>query len=29
MKSMTCKELGGACSMVFKGTSFEEYSKPK
>lgn len=27
MKSMTCKELGGACSMVFKGTSFEDIVK--
>ncbi|MDG2491794.1 MAG: DUF1059 domain-containing protein [Flavobacteriaceae bacterium] len=27
MKSMTCKELGGACSTVFKGTSFEDIVK--
>ncbi len=24
MKSMTCKELGGACDKVFQGDSFEE-----
>jgi hypothetical protein len=27
MKSMTCKELGGACSTVFKGASFEDIVK--
>jgi len=24
MKSMTCKELGGACDVVFRAESFEE-----
>ncbi len=24
MKSMTCKELGGACDVVFKANTFEE-----
>jgi len=24
MKSMTCKDLGGACDMVFEADSFEE-----
>lgn len=30
MKSMTCKQLGGACDMVFQADTFEEiaeYSK--
>ena len=27
MKSMTCDELGGACSEVFSADSFEEISK--
>ncbi len=24
MKSMTCRDLGGACDMVFRASSFEE-----
>ena len=24
MKTMTCKELGGACDMTFTGNNFEE-----
>jgi hypothetical protein len=24
MKSMTCKQLGGACDLVFKAETFEE-----
>ena len=26
MKSMTCKELGGACDLIFKADTFEEIS---
>lgn len=24
MKSMTCKQLGGACDLIFSGKSFDE-----
>lgn len=27
MKKMTCKELGGACDLVFEGETFEEMAK--
>lgn len=27
MKSMTCKQLGGACDKVFKAETFEEMAK--
>lgn len=27
MKSMTCKELGGACDLEFKADSFEEIAQ--
>lgn len=27
MKSMTCKELGGACDMVFQANTFEEIAQ--
>ncbi len=27
MKKMTCKELGGACDLVFEADSFEEMAK--
>lgn len=27
MKSMTCKQLGGACDQVFTAATFEEISK--
>ncbi|MBN8700679.1 MAG: hypothetical protein J0L54_13815 [Chitinophagales bacterium] len=27
MKSMTCKELGGACDFVFQAESFEEIAE--
>ncbi|MCH9659397.1 MAG: DUF1059 domain-containing protein [Bacteroidetes bacterium] len=27
MKSMTCKQLGGACDVEFKANSFEEISE--
>jgi len=27
MKSMTCRDLGGACDKVFKAETFEEISK--
>lgn len=27
MKSMTCKQLGGACDMVFKAETFEEMAE--
>ena len=27
MKSMTCRQLGGACDMVFSADTFEEMAK--
>ena len=27
MKSMTCKQLGGACDLVFKADTFEEIAE--
>lgn len=27
MKTMTCKQLGGACDMVFRASSFEEIAE--
>lgn len=27
MKSMTCKELGGACNMTFEANTFEEIAE--
>lgn len=27
MKSMTCKQLGGACDLVFKAETFEEIAE--
>jgi shikimate kinase len=27
MKSMTCKELGGACDLVFQAETFEEIAE--
>lgn len=27
MKSMTCKQLGGACNMEFKANTFEEIAE--
>ena len=27
MKTMTCKELGGACAVTFQAETFEEISK--
>ncbi|MFY0642847.1 MAG: DUF1059 domain-containing protein [Bacteroidia bacterium] len=27
MKSMTCKQLGGACDMVFQADTFEEMAE--
>jgi hypothetical protein len=27
MKTMTCKQLGGACDMVFKANNFEEIAE--
>jgi hypothetical protein len=27
MKKMTCKELGGACDLVFEGETFEELAQ--
>lgn len=27
MKSMTCKQLGGACDQVFKASTFEEIAE--
>ena len=27
MKSISCRELGGACDMVFRGRSFEEVAE--
>ena len=27
MKTMTCKQLGGACDQEFKGDSFEEIAR--
>jgi hypothetical protein len=27
MKSMTCKQLGGACSQIFSANSFDEIAK--
>lgn len=27
MKTMTCKQLGGACDMEFQGNTFEEISE--
>lgn len=27
MKSMTCKELGGACDLEFRATTFEEIAE--
>lgn len=27
MKKMTCKELGGACDLVFEGETFEDMAK--
>lgn len=27
MKSMTCKELGGACDLIFRAESFDEIAQ--
>ena len=27
MKTMTCKQLGGACDLIFQGNSFEEMAE--
>lgn len=27
MKSMTCRELGGACDKIFKGNSFQDIAQ--